>query len=82
MNGPHQRISAALEAAIRALVDEYVEAVTLEDDGPEDLMLAGWVVVTHWIEPSDPDANWYHVSNASGMAPHVVEGLLRQGRNP
>ena len=73
---PHQRVRDALEDAIRALVDEYVEAVTLEDDGPENLMLVGWAVVTHWIEPEDPESNWYHLSHAAGMAPHVVSGLL------
>lgn len=79
MADAHQAIQKAIEGAVGALTDEFIEAVATEDDAPEALMLAGWVMVSHWINPHDPDENWYHVSHTPAMAPHVAAGLLRQG---
>lgn len=71
-----ERFDDAIRSETKRFQSELAQQ--FDDEVPQQLLLSDWVLVTNWIDPSEPEANWYHKLESPGLSPHASTGLLAQ----
>ncbi len=72
------RVDDEIRSRAGDFLDQMIEQMGDDDFAPDELVLGDWVLITHWIDPADPNGNHYHRLSSAGLSPHARVGLIGQ----